>query len=425
MQSNHEANNYQEHEIDLKAAVSFFIERKFLILGLTACITVLAYLYSTTMMVTYQATLSVKSPSSIMITDINKLIYTSESKRSILSSFLTVVTSQDLQKNVFVENDFLTQFNKDNNPIENVDKFIENVISSIIINKPKLNVKEIGLYDVEDPYYISINGNNPEAISDYLKMLVSRADSKNTEDIIKLNHQKINIRLDEIKIESEMLLKKSKQDRLNLIKRIKEEDTQKIREINDQISREKYKAQEKRLNQILLLTESAKLANSLGIIENNFKLINATYPNPAFPLAIGERKELPVWYLFGEKALLQEIELLNKRTSDDPFVTELITLKNQLNQQKNNNLLKTLEARQDDSPFIPGLVALNLEVDKLESTNLNLSNTNSINFGAPQVTKTSRNKNIIVWAGFFVGLVLSILLALIMNALKPDEKASA
>ena len=419
-QSKQEVQKYQEDEIDLRALAYSLIERKFLILGLTAFITVLAALYTTTFTPTYQAKVSITSAPSSSLVQINNLIYTSETKKSIFTSFLANVLSEDLKKNVFVENDFLTQFNKDNNPIDNVDAFIEGVTSSVKVIQPELDVEEIGLYLTEAPYLITMNGANPRAISNYLDALVEGANSKNIEGIIQLNQQKISNRLDQIAIDSEMFFKKYRQNRLNLINRIKEEDGEKIRNIKDQTGRAKYQAKQSRLSQIAVLTESAKVAKSLGIIENNFK--NSNSANSDLTIAIGDNLDLPEWYFYGEKALTQTINLLKSRVSDDPFTPELVSLINQLNEVQNNNLLKTLVSRQDDSPFIPELVALNLEKDRLESTNLKLLGAKSINIvHSARVTTNSRNKNIIVLLAFIGSFIFSIFLALIMNALKPDE----
>jgi len=456
-QSQQEVQNYQEDEIDLKALVFSLIERKFLILGLTAFVTVLAYLYSTTMATVYQANSSFTSPTKSSVVNINKLINTNETKNSVFASFLTIVSSQDLHREVFVENDFLTKFNKDNNPIDNVDNFIEGVISSIAIKRPQLNVQEEGFYLTEKPYSISINGYDPEAISNYLDLLITRADTINILEIIKLNQQKISIRLSQIAVESKMLLKKSKQDRLNQIDRIMEEDGQKLREINDKIealktiakqdrlnqidrimeedgqrlreindkiNRARYKAKEDRLNMIEALTDSAKLAKSLGIIENNFKFINNNDSNSDFTIAIGETMDLPEWYWYGEKALLQRIKILVSRTSDDPFIPELVTLKNQINEIQNNNLLITLKARQDDSPFIKELNLLSLEAEKIKSSKSNiLASTSSITLGGSLLKNLSTSKRVIIILAFVVSLILSILFALIMSAINPRKNA--
>jgi len=425
-QSKQKVQNYQEDEIDLRVLAYSLIERKFLILGLTAFITALAALYTTTFTPTYQATSSFSTASSSSITNLNTLIYKKETKNSIFSSFLSMLESQDLQKKVFTENNFLTKFNKDNKPIDNVDEFIENAIRSITIITPKLIKLDMTSSLYEKSYSISIAGDNAKAISNYLDLLIKRADSKNIEEIIKLNQQMVFNRLDEISIEIELILKKFKKERINQISRIEEEDAEKIRNIKDQINRVKYQATQNRLSQIAVLTDSARVAKSLGIIENNFKLFDGNSTSEDLTMVIGENLDLPEWYFYGEKALLQTINLLESRVSDDPFIPELVTLSNQLNEVQNNNLLKTLNERQDDSPFIPELVALNLEKSRLELTKVNSGEIKSIKvIGFPKILITSRNKNLFVLLAFFGSFVMSIFLALIMNALKPDKKAPA
>jgi len=491
-QNQQEVQNYQEEKNDLRALFNSLVARRFLIAGLTGFITILAVIYTNTITIvpTYQAISTFKSTDASSIVNINSLIYINETKSSILSNFFTAVTSRNLQKDVFNENDFLTKFNQDNNPIGNVDGFIDGAISSIRIINPNLKLEDVNRYLVEKPYSIAINGTDAEAISDYLDILISRADSKNIMDITKLNQQKINIRLDQLAIENAMLLKKFKQDRLNQIerimeedgqkireindridslkikakkdrlnqierimeedgkkirdindridslkikakkdrlnqiKRIKEEDGQKITEINDQINRARYKAKQDRLSKIAVFTDAASLAKSLGIIKNNFT-ISKESDLTTVVLSLSNDL-LPEWYLYGETALLESIKLLDSRTSDDPFIPELVTLNNQINTIQNNNLLKTLESRQDDSPFIPELVTLNLEKDKLKSNNINLSNTSSINIVETAkvsiISGSGSNKRMIVFLAFIVSLMLSILLVLIMNLFKLDEK---
>ena len=422
--------NKHENEIDLKALFNSVVARRFLVAGFTGFVTILAILYTNTLVQTYQATSSFKPPSKSSIININNLVYNSAAEDIIFSNsaaediifsgFFDFISSRELQKSVFIDNDFLTILNKDNKPINNFDSFIDSILSEPVV---RFKNKSGDPYLHENRYIVSMQGTNPDAISKYIDILVTRADKENVLEFAKLNKQKISIRLDQISIQSETLLEKAKQDRLNQIKRIKEEDGQKIRQINDQIDRARYKAKENRLNQIVVLTDAAKLAKSLGIIENNlniFKDINAVN------IAIGESNNLPDWYLYGEKALLQRIALLKNRTSDDAFIPEIVTLYNQLNEIQNNNLLQTLEQRMDDIPFISELVDLNIEKNKLLSMKLNLAGSSSItSLETAMVSTIPSNKGLIILLAFIGSFIMSILWALIMGALKPDEKTLA
>jgi len=416
--------SYQVNEINLRTIFNSLLERKFLIIGLTGFITILAFLFTKTLEPTYNATSSFTSTSASSVININKKNYEAETKASIFASFLNQLLSKDFQKEVFIENDFLTKFNKDKKPIDDVNSFIEEKINSIKFNEPKLKGEDFEPYFINKSYEISMQGPNTEAILDYLDTLIAQADSKNIAEISKLNQQIISIRLDQISFESKVLLEQGRKARFLQIQRIKEEDDQKIRQINDQIARARYRAKEIRLNQIVSLIEATKLAKSLGIIENNFKLINDDRVSSDLTIAIGESKDLPEWYLYGEKALTQTVEMLKNRMSDDPFIPELVDLNNQLNEAQNNNALISLETRKDDSPFIPELIKLDIEKDKLKLIELNLAGSKSI--GEVETAKLiifSKNKILIVMLAFIGSFMMSVFLVLIMGALKPDEKA--
>jgi len=429
MQQNKQvAQIYQEDEIDLRSIFNSLVERRFLIAGLTGFVTVLAILYALNLAPIYQVSSSFTSPSITSLTTINKLNITSETKQSVFSKFLTQISSKELQKIAFVEGGFLTLFNPDNSPIDDVDRFISGAIGSVTVHSPSITIKEQNLgFLTELPYSVTMEGASAESISEYLNTLVALANSKTIIELIKHSEIKISNRIDEISLERDLLLEQAEKDRFSKIERIKEEDGQKIRQINDQIDRARYKAKENRLNQIVVLIESAKLAKSLGIIKNNFKQINDDRISSDLTIFNGQSKELPEWYLYGEKALMQKVKLLENRMSDDPFIPELVTLNNQLNEVQNNNLLKALEMRQDDSPFINKIALLEVEKIKLRSIITDLNGVSSMQLSQislPPKNPIKPNKRMIVLLAFIGSFMMSVFLALIMGALKPDKKVS-
>ena len=131
---------------------------------------------------------------------------------------------------------------------------------------------------------------------------------------------------------------------------------------------------------------------SLGIIENNFKQITNPDFDTTLLTSIGDNKLMPDWYLYGEKALLERVKLL--------------------------------ENRKTDVPFIPELIALDDEKIKLESFNIDQSGANSIQISQVAVIPTipfKPNKRLIVLLAFFGSFMVSIALALLMNLFKEDE----
>jgi LPS O-antigen subunit length determinant protein (WzzB/FepE family) len=129
----------------------------------------------------------------------------------------------------------------------------------------------------------------------------------------------------------------------------------------------------------------------LGIIENNFKLIKGDGASSDLTIAIGENKDLPEWYLYGEKALLQRVELLQNRTSDVSFIPELVSLDN--------------------------------EKIKLESRKVAMIGVSSMQLSQVALIPNSPikpNKRLIALLAFIGSFMMSIVLAIILNVIKTD-----
>ncbi len=221
-----------------------------------------------------------------------------------------------------------------------------------------------------------------------------------------------------------LLLSRAKQDRLSKIARIKVEDGQKINEINDQISRLRVKAEKDRLNKVQVLSDAAQMAKALGVKDNNFKKINNSNSSSTLTVAIGDNQKLPQWYLYGEKALLQEINILENRENDDAYVPEIVNLQNKLNAIHSNQALKTLQSRKDDSPFVAEINKLDIELIKLKSfqpssIGINAMQINQYAYAPESAIKPK--KRLIVAVAFIAGFILSILLVFIMNAFRSEK----
>ena len=396
----------KDDEIDIFSILNSLLSRKALIASITGFVTIFAIIYALNVTPTFTTTTSLIKPSTNSVSSINKLNIPTETKESIFTLFLNQLTSEDLRKKVFFEGDFLTKFNPDKVPIDDIDKFISSIISSVEIIEPKL-IRKAYFEDLlfEKPYSVKMSGGSADNITIYLNQLIATAGSETINEFINFSKKETSILIENVLQKRFNLLKLSKEDRLSQIERIKEADKQKISEINDQIERlktkanfdrsnqiarikeadkqkiseindqiniAKFMAKQRRLNKIANLSESLELAKFAGIIDNNFNLMMNDNDNedPDVNIAIGQNMDIPDWYLFGEKVIEKNIKLLVNRKSDDPFIPELVTLKSELTKVNSNNLLKTLEARQDDSYFIPEIATLKSEITKINSNNL-------------------------------------------------------
>jgi uncharacterized protein involved in exopolysaccharide biosynthesis len=113
-QSNQEPYPYQTDEIDLRKLINSLVAKKLFIFGLTGFVTLLAIIYALNLTPTYKAISSFISPSDSSIININKLELTIESKESVFTDYLTFLSSQEIQREVFLDGGYLTALNLEN-----------------------------------------------------------------------------------------------------------------------------------------------------------------------------------------------------------------------------------------------------------------------------------------------------------------------
>ena len=522
--STSEQNYYQEDEIDLKQLFRSLADRKWFIFGFTGFITAIAVIYAFKVTPTYESHISFLAPSETSVLEINKAKLNTHTSQTIYRTFLNNFLSKEFQRDVFINNDYISKLVVENKSDINIDEIFSGFVNSISLKEEKVN-KNVEKINYEKPVNFSMLGSNSQLIANFLNQLANEADKEAVKYLLMISQHKIDIRLDEITKQKKLLLEKAKQDRLSKIKRIKIEDNQKINEVNDQINRLRSKARDDRLdeiariedgnllkiqklndkilalrlkarddrldkiariedsnrleiqklndkilalrskarddrlNKIQTLSDAATMASELGIIDNNFKKIgDSKYQNSTLTVAISDNQKLPKWFLYGEKALLKEIQILTERENDDAYIPDIINLKNQifaiendkeldalknrknddiyitdmsnlknqLSKVKSNQALKTLEFRQDDSPFIDEINKLDIETIRLESIKFNISdiNTMQINqYAFSSISPIKPNKRLIVAVAFIAGFILSILLVFIMNAFRPEKES--
>ena len=103
-QNNQESFDYQTDKIDLKKLYNSLLARKLLIFSLTGFVTLLAIIYALKITPTYKATSSFTSPNQFSILNLNRLDLADESKESVFSKYLTLLSSKEFQKKVFIGN---------------------------------------------------------------------------------------------------------------------------------------------------------------------------------------------------------------------------------------------------------------------------------------------------------------------------------
>jgi len=413
MNNDNSRQNYDD-EIDLRQLFKSLKERSRFIFTFTGVVTLIAIGYVLSLTAPpkqYIVETSFLKPSQSSVIKLNQysntdnIAKTANTATSIFNKFLTTLNSQAIQKEVFIDGGY-------------EEKLGKGVVPSIIISQNKNTA------GVESPHILSSISSNPDVVSEFLNEVVTSADKETINYFINIQKLNISNRLNKITTERQLLLTKTKKDRLSQIKRIKEADNQKLQEVNNKIAAARIIAKTDRMNQIAVLSDAAQLAATLGIIENNLNQLGKGLNNTNFNIAIQSGTDIPDWYLYGETVLLEMITLLKSRETDDPYIPELAVLDNQIKEINNNSLLQSLEKRLDDSPFTTEISQLDIESIHLESISPDSTGINAMELYqavTSEIIPTSNSNRSIIVLAFIGSFILSILLVFLMNAFKEEE----
>jgi len=426
--NNDKSKQYDDFNINLRQIFMIIKERSRFIFGFTGFVSLITFLFVLSMNpvpVSYTIKASFLKPSSSSITKLNKYSLLNEAKPasiknktdnailpntavSVFNKFLTTLNSSALQREAFDDGGY-------------AEKLGKGAFPSILISKDK-EFAGVGL-----PHILSTTSLNPDSASEFLNEVLAKADEKTVKYFINLQKLQISNRLNVLTKKRQLLLAKSKKDRLSQIKRIKEADKQRLQEINNKIAAARLIARTERMNQIVVLSDAAQLATILGIVDNNLNQLGKGINSTNLNIAIQSGTDIPDWYLYGETVLLEMIALLKSRESDDPYIPELAVLDNQINEINNNTLLQTLEQRLDDSPFNSEISQLDIETIQLELISPDSTGINAMQLyeaATIEINPTSSRNRLIIALAIIGSFILSILLVFLMNAFKEEDATS-
>jgi LPS O-antigen subunit length determinant protein (WzzB/FepE family) len=300
-------NSTANDEVSLLDMLEILLSNKLLILAAVFISTLYTvYLYKANEP-KYEATIGVLEPQESYLLDVPEKIaqkITGEETNSLpptpFSQFLSEVTSFSHKKEVFEQGDFLQKFSGNNNidfnNIELINKAVLELHSAITIST---NKQDKDLPEFLSPVYIKLSGSKPKVMSEYLTALVKSAKVKIIEDLRYLTRATINAE---------------------------------INVITAKIENMRLTTEEKSRKDIMFFSEAVKIADRLGIQNNNFEKVN----NQDFQLMLNNNTSLqsflnqqflstsnirivnnsfPLWFLYGKKALIQELEKYKVRTS--------------------------------------------------------------------------------------------------------------
>ncbi len=358
MNQNHHKEVYdQEDEILLKHALLFLFNSKWIILGITSLITTISIVYVMSITPIYEASLSVYPPSDLSISKINNNRFEEKgavpeseinySKKSIYEMFLYKVSSNSFIEQVFVSNNYSEKL-KLNNEVGNL--YASNFSEKIKLHKPQDSSKAR-----KDLTTILLEGADPLIISSFLNDLVKSALLETKEDIKTIEQISIQKQIDVI--DAELVIER------DLINKLR------LKKVND-------------------LKKELNIAKSLNRKNTNFSQINNISSN-TLKSHPADSKILPTWYMYGEEALIQELDKL--LLENENINVQIITL------EAKRKLLTSYNPAFDDIELV-GIV-----------------------WSSPPAGPILPKKRLIVIVMFLISLIVSIFVAYIVSVVRENK----
>ncbi len=273
-----QSNSQPEDEINLLDLLEVLVRKKVLLFFTTFLFTALSIFYAFSITPTYRTTIGFqpyeKSLASLFpdfIAEVLPSVSRSENEsllreeNYLLNKFLTVFQSYSVQEKVFNEGKFLQRF-VDSNPNSDTGKRIVQELNRSI------HASDRGKGLSAQTVTFELEGTKPEVMSDFLNALADRAKSVVVIGVKELIQKGVKAQMDMLSAKLEIFRSQEK-----------EEKADKIRHFSDNL----------------------EIAKNLGILDNNFG-----GPTTNISLSLGS---FPIWYLYGQRALEQELKVLQRR----------------------------------------------------------------------------------------------------------------
>ncbi|MDG6777390.1 Wzz/FepE/Etk N-terminal domain-containing protein [Thiomicrorhabdus sp. zzn3] len=349
------SNNTYNDEIDLFELWNGILQEKWTVIISFLAATLLALLYAFTATPVYKATAYFLPPSVEDVQEMNALNLVTGSDfyqpEEVYKNFIEHLRSRDVSQAIFNQFNLISLYQPDfEKKAKNEQDAIRNIAfetfsSDISVHTPKKN---------STSNEVSIDlalKRSPQETADILNELVRLAQIKTAQQYLKDIQSELNIR------------KQRLHDRIASLRKIEKE---------------------RRLDRIARLEEAANIARSLN-------LADPLSAGPQINVQGVANQGLPTYYL-GYKLLEAELNALRKRENDDPFISQLRGLQQNLTE----------------------LQELKLDVNKFAVVTVD-------QYAIPPASPAKPKKALIVAVGGVLGLMLGVFIALIRRAIKNHQ----
>ncbi len=305
-----------EDEISLVDVLKVLLGKKVLLLATTSIFTLLSILYAKSITPTYEASTSFIRPQesyfALLPSGVTRHLPSGNKvdngsyNSTPFTIFLSKITSFKFQEEVFKDGEFLKKFHGESSATQ-IESVMVGIHNSIKLSKQKANI-EIPYF--EESLSLKMTGSKPKAMSEFLNVLVESAKQASIKEI------------------------------KNLISLIVEEE---IIKISREIDILRSVVVEKNIKDRIDFSEALTIARNLGIKNNNFDKARTSnidigvsskaktsldLRSTALESFLESQEKtiikvqdttLPVWYLYGEKALQQELDMILSRKEKAPI----------------------------------------------------------------------------------------------------------
>lgn len=204
-----------------------------------------------------------------------------------------------------------------------------------------------------------------------------------------------------------------------------EEAALKRAKLEDELRALRAELKIRRENRLNVLEEAIRIARSLGIRK-------PTTPTAMADAGQGVRteitsREIPLYFL-GVDALEAEREVLRARTSDDFVEPRIGEIQKELDMLRHNRQVEVLQQRQDEDLYLKELAKLREEAARLDGIEFDASTLQLARIDQPaqQPLKRLKPKRALVLAlGVVLGGMLGVFVALMRNLLQPRRARPA
>lgn len=408
---------------DIVLLIAKLYEKRLLIAGVTCFFTMLALIISLLLTPVYQVRTLIYKPNPNQIQELYNNTDSTISSQKLFTKFLKTLSNPNNYMLFLQESDLLNEALKNPKPASEIAK--QTALNQLAKNY-RVSIVHHTVQNIKDSYQDS-------SIEAELSTLSNKLDltAKNNKDYLAFTNQKVLAEVAESersitqrkinKIKRTLKLSEAEvaNQRKNAIKRMLNEQSLIISELNNKIDALKKRDLRDKQLRLKELHEALQIATALGIT-GYISPQRATNHDLVIDLN-SNKKDL---YLRGTAYLKKAIMLTKAEKHSLKYNQQLSALQEQLYLAQNNKKIMALQNRTDDKPYVKEIEKHQKELARLQALSFNISKIKCFNMIGNPIVETKPikpNKAILVIAAFLLSLLLTVFFIIIQHTINSQK----